>query len=258
MATAHNTVAWYRSTLEQLPASTLKLFLQYTGLKSEDEVKDHIYKIRDKAWQVLSPIYTQVVDRVREGQTLLDLGCCFGQDLRKISFDAGLSSATNLIGADIKGDFIQLGYELFRDEDSFSAQFVTGSIFDEDFLADRRGSVDLIHLGNFLHLFGFEEQRAIVARLEKLLTPRAGSIVFGRNISAEQGGPFFMESLGWNMYRHSDQTIKDLWNTVDVELWEVHSQLSGYETAATLGERFGDWQGDDTKQMSFWVVRMDG
>lgn len=151
-----------------------------------------------------------------------------------------------------------MGYELFRDEDSFSAQFVTGSIFDEDFLADRRGSVDLIHLGNFLHLFGFEEQRAIVARLEKLLTPRAGSIVFGRNISAEQGGPFFMESLGWNMYRHSDQTIKDLWNTVDVELWEVHSQLSGYETAATLGERFGDWQGDDTKQMSFWVVRMDG
>lgn len=46
-----------------------------------------------------------------------------------------------------------------------------------------------------------------------------------------------MESPGWDMYRNSDQTIKELWSTVDVGLWEVHSQLSGYETAATLGER---------------------
>ncbi|CAI7585794.1 unnamed protein product [Penicillium glandicola] len=119
MTTTSNTAEWYRPTLEQLPAPTVELFLQYTDLKSEDEVKDHIYKIRNKAWQIhpypciglfrflnfnisLSPIYAQVVDRVREGQTLLDLGCCFGQDLRKIAFDAGLSSATNLIGADIK------------------------------------------------------------------------------------------------------------------------------------------------------------
>ncbi|KAJ5607160.1 hypothetical protein N7537_003779 [Penicillium hordei] len=260
MTPACNTVEWYRPTLDQLPAPTVELFLQYTGLKSENEVKDHIYKIRDKAWQIisLSPIYTQVVDRVRKGQTLLDLGCCFGQDLRKLAFDAELSSATNLIGADIEGDFVQLGYELFRDEDSFGAQFVTRSVFDEDFLVDRRGSIDMIYLGNFLHLFGFKEQRAIVARLGRLLVPRAGSVVFGRNISAEQGGPFFMESLGWDMYRHSDQTIKELWSTVDVGLWEVHSQLSGYETATTLGERSGDWQGGDTKQMSFWVVRTDG
>ncbi|CAI7569224.1 unnamed protein product [Penicillium viridicatum] len=89
MTPACNIVEWYRRTLEQLPAPTVELLLQYTGLKSEDEVKDHIYKIRDKAWQM--------------GQTLLDLGCCFGQDLRKLAFDAGLSSTTNLIGADIEG-----------------------------------------------------------------------------------------------------------------------------------------------------------
>ncbi|KAJ6184791.1 hypothetical protein N7519_006092 [Penicillium mononematosum] len=55
------------------------------------------YKIRDEAWKIhaypciglsrflnfsirLSPVYTQVPDRIREGRTLLDLGCCFGQD----------------------------------------------------------------------------------------------------------------------------------------------------------------------------------
>ncbi|KAJ5705982.1 hypothetical protein N7536_001671 [Penicillium majusculum] len=49
---ACNTIEWYRPTLEQLPAPTVELLLQNTGLKSEDEVKDHIYKIRDKAWQM--------------------------------------------------------------------------------------------------------------------------------------------------------------------------------------------------------------
>lgn len=45
---------------------------------------------------------------------------------------------------------------------------------------------------------------------------------------------------------------------MDVGLWEMYSQLSGYETATGLGERSGDSQGGDTKQMSFWVVRTGG
>jgi hypothetical protein len=53
----------------------------------------------------------------------------------KIAFDAGLTSAPGLIGTDIAGGPIQLGYELFRDEHSLRARFVIGSIFDEDFLA---------------------------------------------------------------------------------------------------------------------------
>lgn len=43
---ACNTIEWYRPTLEQLPAPTVELLLQNTGLKSEDEVKDHIQNSR--------------------------------------------------------------------------------------------------------------------------------------------------------------------------------------------------------------------
>lgn len=50
-----------------------------------------------------------------------------------------------------------------------------------------------------MHLFGFEKQRVIVARLGRLLAPRASSMDFGRNISAEQGGPFIIGSLRWDM-----------------------------------------------------------
>lgn len=52
MTLACKTVEWYRPTLEQLSVPTVELFLQYICLKPEDEVKDHIYKIRDKAWQM--------------------------------------------------------------------------------------------------------------------------------------------------------------------------------------------------------------
>lgn len=194
----------------------------------------------------LSPIYPEILNRIRAGQTLLDLGCCLGQDLRKLAFDAGTSS--NLIGADIEASFLQLGYELFQDRASLQAHFVTGSIFDEDFLATRKGSIDIIYLGSFLHLFNLAKQRVIVSRLEELLVPRAGSVVFGRHIAALEGGPFFMESLGWDMFRHSEVTIRELWGAG----WEVHSQLEEYESAT---QESGNWQGDTTKQMTFWAIR---
>lgn len=45
-------VEWYQPTLKALPSSTVELFMKYVGLKSEDEVRAHIYVIRDKAWTV--------------------------------------------------------------------------------------------------------------------------------------------------------------------------------------------------------------
>jgi hypothetical protein len=109
----------------------------------------------------------------------------------------------------------------------------------------------MVYLGSFLHLFSFERQRVIVARLGELLVPRA-AVVFGRCIGALQGGEFFLESLGWDMFRHSEETMRELWGPG----WEVHCQLEGYEAAAVgLKEEMGDWQGDTTMQMTFWVTR---
>lgn len=54
-----------------------------------------------------------------------------------------------------------------------------------------------------------------------------------------------------------DQTIEELWSTVDVGLWEVYSQLSGYETATSLGERSGDSQGGDTKHIKRKMIAIE-
>jgi hypothetical protein len=45
-------VEWYQPYLKTLPSSTLEVFKNYVGLFSEEEVKEHIYRVRDKAWQV--------------------------------------------------------------------------------------------------------------------------------------------------------------------------------------------------------------
>lgn len=198
-----------------------------------------------------------MIGRVRNGEVLLDLGCCFGQDLRKVASDAGVSA--NLIGCDIEESFMQLGYELFEDRNSLEATFIPGSVFEDDFLVQYHGKVDIVYMGSFLHLFNEAKQRIIVGHLQKLLRPRKGSMVFGRHLGAEKGGPFRMESLGWDLYRHDPETISNLFQqerVADQEIeWKVTSSLSRYESANWDNSRRG-WQGNDTKQMMFTAIRL--
>ncbi|KAK7963992.1 Methyltransferase [Apiospora saccharicola] len=281
-------VEWYQPTVKSLSESTVGFFENYVGIRGEEAIRSRTYRVRDMAWKVLpypciglfrfldfsihlTPDYSAVVKRVQEGATLLDLGCCFGQDLRKLAFDAGPGTSTrNLIGTDVEPTFLQLGYELFGDRDRLEATFVPGDVFAEDFLADYRGKVDVVYLGSFLHLFSEPQQRTVVKQLRRLLRPCAGSMVFGRNLGAVKGGPFRMESIGWDLYRHDPETIANLFqSSCDEEerlnssggdnkskvRWEVTSSLSRYGSANWDDDRRG-WQGNETKQMMFTATRL--
>ncbi|ORY70427.1 uncharacterized protein BCR38DRAFT_106276 [Pseudomassariella vexata] len=274
-ATRH--VQWYQPAIKFLPRSTVDFFENYVGVKGKDAITTHIYNVRDMAWQVLpypciglfrfldfgihlSPDYPTVVRRVQEGATFLDLGCCFGQDVRKLAYDAGTSF--NLIGTDLEEPFLQLGYELFRDRGRCDATFVRGNVFEEDFLEPYRGKINIIYVGSFLHLFNEAQQKKVVRQVNRLLRPQKGSMVFGRHLGAEKGGHFTMKSIGWDLYRHDLQTIADLFQSngsadgdVQEVKWEVTSSLGRYESANWDDDRRG-WQGDETKQMIFTAVRL--
>lgn len=157
----------------------------------------------------LSPAYPEVHKRVQSGETFLDLGCCFGQDIRKLIHDGAPSD--NIIGVDIEARFIDLGYDLFRDRETLKARFYTGDVFADDFLREFHGEIDIVFLGSFLHLFSFEQQIVIVTLVQKLLRKRRGSLVFGRHMATEEkGGIITKNALGWDLYHHSPDTIQKL------------------------------------------------
>jgi hypothetical protein len=54
-----------------------------------------------------SDIYQQVLERVKNGENFLDLGCCLGQEIRKLVFDGAPS--VNTYGSDLHGEFISVG-----------------------------------------------------------------------------------------------------------------------------------------------------
>jgi hypothetical protein len=44
-------VEWYQPAMKTLPSSTVEVFVKYSGL-ADEEVRQHIYTVRDKAWEV--------------------------------------------------------------------------------------------------------------------------------------------------------------------------------------------------------------
>ena len=57
---------------------------------------------------------------------MLDIGNCFGHDIRKLVFD-GVPGG-NLAGVELRPEFIELGYELFRDRETLGARMVQGDV----------------------------------------------------------------------------------------------------------------------------------
>lgn len=100
---------------------------------------------RDKAWRKYKypciglytflefgistlPQYEQVLSRTKQGEKLLDLGCCMGQDIRKLVFDG--APAENVSATELEPEFIDLGFELFRDKERLErTTFTTGDFF---------------------------------------------------------------------------------------------------------------------------------
>ena len=51
MTKAPRNVAWYQATLTRLPDTAKQIFRDYSGIP-EDEILDHIHRVRDKAWDM--------------------------------------------------------------------------------------------------------------------------------------------------------------------------------------------------------------
>lgn len=180
---------------------------------------------RDRAWEIwpypcigqfrfldLSivnmPSFPQIVSRLKDGQKFLDVGCCFGQDLRGLV--AAGAPGTSLHGAELHGQFHTMGYELFKDRETLGAILVEADLFEDGSLGDIEGTIDILQVCAFLHLFTWDKQVDAAKRLVKILSKKKGSMILGRMVG--NAIPQLYEH--GQMYLHNVESFEKFWTEV--------------------------------------------
>ncbi|KAH8885337.1 hypothetical protein GQ53DRAFT_785643 [Thozetella sp. PMI_491] len=209
----------------------------------EDQIEPHVKAVRDKAWAIFpygcigrwrfldlylpgTPQYPGILQRIKDGETFLDCGCCFGQALRQLAFDG--APTENLYGCDLRQEFLDLGYDLFKDRDTFKGTFVAGDMLDPDntSLKVLDGKLNIIHAASFFHLFGWEDQVDIGARIIRFFKPGAkNATLIGRQIGKyDPVDPEVHAQRGLGRYHHNPESLQKLWDEIGVKTgtkWKV-------------------------------------
>ncbi|KAA1474302.1 hypothetical protein DENSPDRAFT_323230 [Dentipellis sp. KUC8613] len=232
-----------------------------TGITSDEELKKHILDVQAKAYAVRpypcilrfaflgigitknKAAYQQLLKlgKERPDALLLDVGCCFGNDVRKAIFDG--FPMENVVTSDLNGELWELGHALFKTTpDKFTVPFVRGDIFDPAHLAlvtpplatsstpptprpdiytltslnPLRGHVSAIYASSFFHLFTETQQLELARKLAGLLDPRPGSMIFGMHAGDKTKGvaigPQDVPNREWKMFWHSPESWTEMWD----------------------------------------------
>jgi SAM-dependent methyltransferase len=185
-------------------------------------------------------------------QVFLDLGCAFAQDIRKLVAD-GVDSG-QCYGSDLRLDYIELGYDLFRDKDSLKSKFIEADIFDPDSsLKELHGKVDIIGASSFFHLFSWDEQKKVAHRVVKLMKQQSGSLLVGRQVGSNEPAEKARRDGSGSRYRHNLESWKKMWQEVSHETG-VRFNVDGLEIQ--LPEKFAHFREIGDLALQFTVRRV--
>lgn len=234
---------WYQPDLTTIPESARAVLEKYSQIPP-DRVVEHVKEVRDRAYKVhpypciggfrfldfglpQSPYYQEILSRLKSGEKLLDLGCAFGQELRLLIFEE--VPAENLYGSDLRPEFLDIGYDLFRDRDKFKSDLIIADVFDDnsDLVRKLAGQIDIINTGSFFHLFDWDQQMAAAKRVTQLLRPRPGSLLVGRQVGLKEPGVRPRVERASTAYRHNVDSWKKFWDQVGKETgtaWQVDAR----------------------------------
>ncbi|RFU80735.1 s-adenosyl-l-methionine-dependent methyltransferase [Trichoderma arundinaceum] len=257
-----------------------KLLREYSGIPDED-VNSHIEVIKEKALQVrpypcirryrfldlimiTTDVYEEVLERVKDGEKFMDLGCCFGQEIRKLVQDGAPS--INTYGSDLWGEFLSIGYELFKDKDRLQTTFIAADIFDDSSSLTRlSGQMNIIYVGDFFHLFNLEEQEGIAIRVAQLLVSQPGALIIGRQSGGEIAGEYSRvgDTSGRRHFQHNPQSWKELWERVGEKTgsrWMMEADLCPefkFKSSVREGKSSEVQRLMDAKGLRFTIRRLE-
>lgn len=187
------------------------------------------------------------------GAKYLDIGCCLGQDIRKLIHDG--APPENLYGAELTAPFIDLSFELFRDQGIgthfFQADALTPLDDGESPLGKLRGKIDFIHLGMVLHVFDREKQQILLENCISLLKPECGSLILGTAVGDVEG-----TQVPAGNFMHSDETFKAIWDGIGKKTgldFDCRASLDNGLGIPTAKQKHGS---DRARRLVFTVQRL--
>lgn len=175
------------------------------------------------------PLYSEIVTQLRADPAAryLDLGCCFGQDLRQLVLDGVPSS--QLSGLDIEGPLMELGYSLFLDRSTLESKFQVVDLFSAsgpEWEGLEAQGADVLHCSAFFHLFPLADQKKAALNVARLVRPKG--IIVGRQSGSVKPGEVPAIKAGTTSFRHDVQTLQKLWDEVGEQTgtkWAVEGAL---------------------------------
>ncbi|KAJ6133749.1 hypothetical protein N7523_000071 [Penicillium sp. IBT 18751x] len=204
------------------------------------------------------PLYKSIISKLQSDSSAiyLDLGCCFGQDLRQLVLDGVPSS--QLVGLDIKGPLMDLGYELFLDREKLKSTFVVVDIFQGE--AQRgpwaelvaRGA-DIVHCSAFFHLFPLASQVEAAKIISRVV--RKGGIIVGRQSGSVKPGEVPAIKAGTTSFRHDPDTLAEMWRRVGIETgtkWKVDGSLDEVGLQTKIKNAVED---ENSRRLLFTITR---
>ncbi|KAL9097014.1 MAG: hypothetical protein Q9165_000978 [Trypethelium subeluteriae] len=269
---------WWRGSIgSRLKPEMAKMLRDYSDI-SDDEIEEHILAVRERAWQVRPfpclgqfgflllrsptlPTWPQIESRVKEGATILDLGCCFGQDLRYLA--ASGAPTEKMYASDLFGEFWEISYDFFRDRSRMKARFFQADAFEAtSSLKDLNGQIDIVLATQFFHLFDWDKQVELGVRILELTRPGAiivgyqiGSLFAAEVATTEDGKKGSPENK--RKYYHNSWSWKILWREVEKKSGikcTVQASLKSLSAWHSEKEDY-DWMGFLARGLEFSVVR---
>ncbi|KAH7014230.1 uncharacterized protein B0I36DRAFT_369209 [Microdochium trichocladiopsis] len=271
--------AWYHPDISnRVPAAASHILISADLLNKysripPDQQLEHIHKIRDQAWDIrvypcigigafldpqlrLDPLYPTIIETLRNGGTLIDVGTFIGHDLRRLAYDGDIPT-DKLYGIDIV-DWEAVGYDFFRDKDTFQGTFIQADILSGS-LAEVRGTdsakqqalarltedkADVVFISQVLHQWDWEGQVHAASNLAAGFS-KVGTLIMGNQMGTTQGArEVGLDALdGAKAWRHDAQSIARMFEE-DVAArtgtkWEAQARV---KTVEEMG-----WTQDDVK-----------
>lgn len=203
-----------------------------------------------------SPAYPSVIHKLQSGASFLDIGCFIGQDIRSLVADGAPSE--RLYAVDVVSHW-EVGYEMYRDRDHFSAHFIEADImYPTAELSALRGTVDVISITHVLHQWDWADQVRAVKRLVEL-TSGNGALVVGFQVGSVGVREIQASGLAKSAaYWHDGASFEKMWDEVGAETgtqWVCETRMLGWEEVG-WDPKDTEYLGVDARVIEFVVRRV--